>query len=314
MSYLPVAVSWVLLLASQAGNELDVSLAVVGDFARQADTVSVKLDVEAKADTKIDLGLLTGTALQVVIDGKTLQAVEGGKKGQMQFKKGARLSLELPIDLGRILERSGKFGSDKPVKVEFLVRGTKKKAELTVVPGLQELAVDELDHAKTRVALVTNFGTMVVAFRPDKAPNTVANFIKLASKKFYDNTRFHRVIKDFMIQGGDPLTRDDNPLNDGTGGPGYQIDAEFNDIQHVRGVLSMARSSDPNSAGSQFFVMHGRAPHLDNKYTAFGSLVSGLDVLDRICDVPVTRQPSGEASRPTRDVRLIRAVVLGVAK
>ena len=117
---------------------------------------------------------------------------------------------------------------------------------------------------------------MVVEFWPDVAPNTVANFKKLASQGFYDGTCFHRVIKDFMIQGGDPLTKD--PSKEamwGTGGPGYQIKAEFNDRSHTRGVISMARSQDPDSAGSQFFICHGNPTFLDHQYTAFGKLIKG---------------------------------------
>ena len=119
---------------------------------------------------------------------------------------------------------------------------------------------------------------------PDKAPNTVANFISLANKGFYDGLTFHRVIPGFMIQGG-------CPLGNGTGGPGWRIKGEFaangvsNPIRHVRGVISMARAADPNSAGSQFFIMHKDAPHLDGQYAAFGHVVSGMDVVDRIAAV-----------------------------
>ena len=129
----------------------------------------------------------------------------------------------------------------------------------------------------------TTEGTMVVAFWPDVAPNTVANFKKLARQGFYDGTCFHRVIKDFMIQGGDPLTKD--PSKEamwGTGDPGYKIKAEFNDRSHTRGVLSMARSQDPDSAGSQFFICHGNPAFLDHQYTAFGKLIKGDDVLEKI--------------------------------
>ncbi|MEI9866051.1 MAG: peptidylprolyl isomerase [Limisphaerales bacterium] len=124
------------------------------------------------------------------------------------------------------------------------------------------------------------------------------NFKKLAKSGFYDGTAFHRVIKGFMIQGGDPLTKDDSKQSSwGTGGPGHQIKAEFNDKAHVRGVLSMARSQDPNSAGSQFFICHGDPRFLDKQYTAFGKLIKGDDVLEKIGttpthpgDRPVTKQ------------------------
>jgi peptidyl-prolyl cis-trans isomerase B (cyclophilin B) len=133
----------------------------------------------------------------------------------------------------------------------------------------------------------TSEGTMVAEFWPDVAPKTVENFKTLAKKGFYNGTAFHRVIKDFMIQGGDPLTKD--PSQEaawGTGGPGYTVKAEFNNKSHVRGVLSMARSQDPDSAGSQFFICHGAPSFLDHQYTAFGKLIKGEDVLDKIANTP----------------------------
>ena len=129
----------------------------------------------------------------------------------------------------------------------------------------------------------TSEGEMVLELWPDVAPGHVENFKKLAQKEFYDGTCFHRVIKGFMIQGGDPLTKDEaNQGRWGTGGPGYTIKAEFNDKLHVRGVLSMARSNDPNFAGSQFFICHGDPRFLDRQYTAFGKLIQGDDVLEKI--------------------------------
>ena len=118
---------------------------------------------------------------------------------------------------------------------------------------------------------------------PDIAPNTVNNFISLINRKFYDGLIFHRVIRGFMIQGG-------CPEGSGMGGPGYEINGEFsqngfkNDLKHTQGVLSMARAMDPNSAGSQFFIMHRNAPHLDGSYAAFGKVVEGMDVVDRIAE------------------------------
>jgi peptidyl-prolyl cis-trans isomerase B (cyclophilin B) len=146
--------------------------------------------------------------------------------------------------------------------------------------------------------LKTSEGEMVLEFWPDVAPGHVENFKKLAKSGFYDGTCFHRVIKGFMIQGGDPLTKDDSKQRSwGTGGPGHQIKAEFNDKAHTRGVLSMARSQDPNSAGSQFFICHGDPRFLDKQYTAFGKLIKGDDVLEKIAttatvpgDRPVTKQ------------------------
>jgi len=137
----------------------------------------------------------------------------------------------------------------------------------------------------------TTEGTMVIEFWPEVAPKTVENFKALAQKGFYDGTCFHRVIKDFMIQGGDPLTRDPGAENRwGTGGPGYTIKAEFNDRSHVRGVISMARSNNPDSAGSQFFIFHGNPAFLDHQYTAFGKLIEGDDVLEKIATTPTHPQ------------------------
>ena len=147
----------------------------------------------------------------------------------------------------------------------------------------------------------TTEGTMVVEFWPEVAPNTVANFKKLAKQGFYDDTCFHRVIKDFMIQGGDPLTKDASKEDLwGTGGPGYSIKAEFNDRSHTRGVLSMARSQDPDSAGSQFFICHGNPTFLDHQYTAFGKLIKGDDVLEKIATTP-THPPD----RPDKRIGVI---------
>jgi peptidyl-prolyl cis-trans isomerase B (cyclophilin B) len=160
-------------------------------------------------------------------------------------------------------------------------------------------------NQKEVAVLKTSDGEMVVEFWTEVAPKTVENFKKLARQGFYDGTAFHRIIKGFMIQGGDPNTKDlSNESSYGIGGPGYKIAAEFNDRPHIRGVLSMARSADPNSAGSQFFICLGTASSLDHQYTAFGKVIKGLDVLDKIGNTPVTRSASGETSKPTTRVAL----------
>ena len=157
----------------------------------------------------------------------------------------------------------------------------------------------------------TTEGEMVVAFWPESAPNTVANFKKLAGKGFYDGTCFHRIIKGFMIQGGDPLTKDPNQKAMwGSGGPGYSIKAEFNDHPHQFGVLSMARSADPDSAGSQFFICDGNASFLDHQYTAFGHLIKGDEVLRKIADTPVGPSSSGEMSMPLKRVGIVSVKVV----
>jgi peptidyl-prolyl cis-trans isomerase B (cyclophilin B) len=159
-------------------------------------------------------------------------------------------------------------------------------------------------NASNEVAVIkTNEGEMVVQFWTDAAPNTIENFKKLAHSGFYDGTIFHRIVKGFMIQGGDPNSKDPGKESRyGEGGPGYKIKAEFNDHSHQRGVISMAREPDPDSAGSQFFICLAPVPRLDGEYTTFGKLIKGDDVLQKIGDTPVTRNSVGESSKPTKRV------------
>ena len=165
-----------------------------------------------------------------------------------------------------------------------------------------------MNGANEVAAITTSAGEMVIEFWPDVAPKTVENFKKLAREGFYDGTCFHRVIKGFMIQGGDPLTKDSsNEARWGTGGPGYKIKAEFNDRSHTRGVISMARSQDPDSAGSQFFICHGDPKFLDRQYTAFGKLIKGDDVLEKIATTP-THPPDRPNQRMNIDsIKIVRA-------
>jgi peptidyl-prolyl cis-trans isomerase B (cyclophilin B) len=147
-------------------------------------------------------------------------------------------------------------------------------------PGKEEKPVREA--AGEQVVLETDAGRIVIALNAQLAPGTVENFKKLVAQGFYDGTYFHRVIPGFMIQGGDPNTRDNNRANDGTGGPGYAIKAEFNAQKHVRGTVSMARRNDPDSAGSQFFICVASASNLDGQYTLFGRVTEGMAVVDKI--------------------------------
>jgi peptidyl-prolyl cis-trans isomerase B (cyclophilin B) len=149
---------------------------------------------------------------------------------------------------------------------------------------------------------------MVLELWPDVAPGHVENFKKLSQQGLYDGTCFHRVIKGFMIQGGDPLTKD--PKMEprwGTGDPGYKIKAEFNNRNHDRGVLSMARSQDPNSAGSQFFICHGEARFLDKQYTAFGKLIKGDDVLEKIATTQTRPQDRPVKRMNVESVKIVPA-------
>jgi peptidyl-prolyl cis-trans isomerase B (cyclophilin B) len=151
----------------------------------------------------------------------------------------------------------------------------------------------------------TSEGEMVFKFWTDAAPKTIENFKKLAKSGFYDGTSFHRIVNGFMVQGGDPLTKDTaNEDRFGTGDPGYKVKAEFNDHKHERGVLSMARSSDPDSAGSQFFICLAPIRHLDGQYTTFGKMIKGDDVLEKIARTPVVPGNGGERSKPTKRVTI----------
>lgn len=174
---------------------------------------------------------------------------------------------------------------------------TNKTAQEAQIPAMKtnETAVPKTNEV---AVITTDLGEMTLEFWPDVAPNTVDNFKKLARQGFYDGTAFHRIINGFMIQGGDPLSKTDDPMV-GTGDPGYKIKAEFNSRRHERGVISMARSQNPDSAGCQFFICLGDAEFLNGQYTAFGKLSKGDDVLGKIGSVPVVANGS-EKSRPAK--------------
>ena len=178
----------------------------------------------------------------------------------------------------------------KGLKIDGKIKGN-------LIPGLpQEITPQEIELIKSKakdflpepvneddiVIMETNYGIMEFILYNNLAPNHAYNFKKLANSGFYDETIFHRIIPGFMAQGGDILTRDSNKENDGRGNPGWTVDQEFNNIPHKKGILSMARSQDVNSAGSQFFICFNDARHLDNKYTVFGSMINGFEVLDKI--------------------------------
>jgi len=183
---------------------------------------------------------------------------------------------------------------------------------LALLFGAATFAAEEKKEEKTpmnpsnEVAVIkTSEGDMVVQFWTDAAPNTVDNFKKLARQGFYDGTIFHRIVKGFMIQGGDPNSKDPAKENSyGQGGPGYNIKAEFNDHPHDPGVISMARSADPDSAGSQFFICLVPIHRLDHQYTTFGKLIKGEDVLEKIGNTPVERNAQGEMSKPTKRITI----------
>ena len=176
------------------------------------------------------------------------------------------------------------------VLLSAVVFAAEEKKEASPMSTSNEVAV-----------IKTSEGEMVVQFWIDAAPNTIENFKKLARQGFYDGTIFHRIVKGFMIQGGDPNSKDPTKESSyGAGDPGYTIKAEFNNHSHDRGVISMARGPDPDSAGSQFFICLAPVRRLDGQYTTFGKLIKGDDVLDKIGDTPVERNAQGETSKPTK--------------
>lgn len=166
-----------------------------------------------------------------------------------------------------------------------------------------EFDVTDEEGMQTVAILETTQGPIEIGFFPDKAPEHVRNFLNLCGTGYYDGTYFHRVAPGFMIQGGDPNTRDEDPSNDGQGGSSYRgpnttLEPEFNDIRHVRGVVSMARSAAPDSAGSQFFIMVEDAPQLDGSYTVFGHVLNGMGAVDEIVEQPGTPIPGAGGVRP----------------
>jgi len=179
---------------------------------------------------------------------------------------------------------------------------------LGLISGVTHLRAEEKKespmNASNEVAVIkTNEGDMVIQFWTDAAPKTVENFKKLSRAGFYDGTIFHRIVKNFMIQGGDPVSKDPSKEDRyGSGGPGYKIKAEFNDHSHERGVISMAREPEPDSAGSQFFICLAPVTRLDHQYTTFGKLIKGDDVLENIGAAEVSRNSSGEMSKPTQRI------------
>lgn len=161
-----------------------------------------------------------------------------------------------------------------------------------------------------RVRIHTTTGVIVAELYPEKAPITVLTFLSRAESGFYDGSQFHRIIHNFMIQGGDPNSKDNDPYNDGQGGPSFYIPHEFNDIAHEPGVLSMARVSDVSAgAGCQFFIMHGTASHLNNQYTAFGRVIEGMDVVNRMATAEKLTTDPRIVDRPAKPILITKMEV-----
>lgn len=173
-----------------------------------------------------------------------------------------------------------------------------------------DLVTSGTDGLETVAVMETDEGTIVVSFFSEQAPRHAENFARLCNAGYYDGTYFHRVAAGFMIQGGDPNTKDDEPSNDGKGGhgasgPGTTLEPEFNDIHHTRGIVSMSRTSDPASAGSQFFILLADDPSLDDQYTAFGRVVEGLEVVEAISEQPGEPYPIEGGVKPAEAQHVI---------
>jgi peptidyl-prolyl cis-trans isomerase B (cyclophilin B) len=189
----------------------------------------------------------------------------------------------------------------QPVQTSAATSSQSKETKATTAtaakPAVQEKTMTDTQEKVAEIH--TTAGDIVISFRPDKAPNHVKNFIELAQSGFYNGTKFHRVIPGFMIQGGDPNTKTADVSTWGTGGSGKNVKAEFNDLPHVRGTVSMARSQSPDSASSQFFICVADARFLDHQYSAFGQVLKGMDVADKIVSAP-----RGAQDRPNNPVAI----------
>jgi cyclophilin family peptidyl-prolyl cis-trans isomerase len=252
----------------------------------------VSLEITAPASGTVVAGwLLTPAAF--LVDGKPL--ADRDERGTIQLPKGARLTLD--VDLGPFL-KDVKKGFKLGYAKEIVEGGPVEVSLLKPAPeGLDFMQVPLEDLSKYNVLLQTNRGDMRLEMWPDVAPNHVRNYLDLAYTGFYDGVIFHRVMPGFMIQGGDPT-------GSGSGNGPRMLDAEFSDKFHDRGVLSMARTNEENSASCQFFICHAPAAHLNGQYSAFGKLISGEATLDAIANTPAP------GTRPTSEQKIIKAFVV----
>ena len=238
------------------------------------------------------------------LDGKPLGERPAG--APIALPAGAKITVEL--DLAALLPSDSNFS---------LALAGKEPTQVTVLKpapaGIIFLDLAPADLAKYQVVLQTDLGDMTVQFYPNEAPNHVRNFLDLCATGFYDGVGFHRVSPTFMIQGGDPNTKNPSPASWGSGSGPRQLNAEFNKIHHERGILSMARSTNQNSASCQFFVMTKKSGFLDNQYSVFGKLVAGFDTLDKIANSKGKAGPDGTV-KPDVLPRIKKAVIITAAE
>ncbi len=311
-----------ILAATMLSNLLSMGAACVPASAFPAADVSVSwrapaayvegvsfmahLEITAPKDgASIPAWAVTGGVF--TLDGKPLSDSRGSAK--LELAPGQKIVTD--IDLAPLLGKA-KLEAGKPAKLGVAkelsesAQAVDLKYLVGAEAGLDFMSMPVEDLSKFQVLIQTNRGDMVAEFWPDIAPNHVRNFLDLAYTKYYDGLIFHRVIPGFMIQGGDK-----SGTGSGPNGP-RTLKAEFQkERKHVPGVLSMARTNDPNSASTQFFIMHGTTPSLDNNYSAFGKLVSGLEVVDKIANTP-RNQAAGD--RPNEPQTILKMVVLRLSK
>lgn len=309
MKYLLAAVFAACLSVAAAAQEIPgvrMSLAAPSIVAAHAD-MPIRMLIEVTEDCTVPAQLLTGANLTVRTNGKPHSPItQKGKGSAVPLLKGTKIERILTFPATTFLSDPN-MGEVATVSVGWKdLIGV--DCTFKVAPNNKNIKLEDLDLTKTEVMLVTNYGDIHLAFRPDKAPRHVENFVKLCLQGFYDGTKFHRVIKNFMIQGGCPFTKHEGLREKwGSGGAGYSLKLETSDLRHLRGTLSMARGDGNDTASSGFFIVHKDSAHLDGLYSAFGNVVKGMDTLDRIAHV---RLGGPTASMPVQPVILQAAVVL----
>jgi len=262
--------------------------------------VRVELAADAQGD-KIPAWMLSVAAFSV--DGKPI-----AERGSADVKLAPNQKITIEIDLGPALE--GLKGVEKGFKLAYASeKATEVSVRIPAKKGIDYLTIPVEELKDYQVLLRTNRGPMIVEFWPDVAPNHVRNFLDLSASGFYDGTLFHRVSPTFMIQGGDPNTKNANPAAWGTGNGPRTLKREFSSKTHARGVLSAARGPSEDSASCQFFIITAPSPFLDGKYSAFGELVEGLPALDSIAKAQGQAGPDGTV-RPSQPQKIEAAVVL----
>ena len=294
------------LVSAQEIPGMRLSLSAPSIVAAQSD-LSLRLLIELSEDCEVPSQLLNGANLTVRTNGQPNKPIiQEGQGAAVAMRKGTRIErmLTYPASTFMVDPDAGEI-----VTVAVSWRGLLGvDCTFKVAPDTKNIKIEELDFNRTQVMLVTNYGDIHLEFRHDKAPKHVENFIKLCLSGFYDGTKFHRVIKNFMIQGGCPFTKDDSLKQKwGQGGAGYNLKLEASDLRHLRGTLSMARGDGNDTASSGFFIVHKDSAHLDGLYSAFGNVVKGMDTLDRIAFV---RLAGPTMSAPVVPVVLQAAVVL----